>query len=193
MRTQKNIKSTLTSIKNHLIKCGCDFDHNSDKSNSIYLKLAGSVVRVSDHFGPLACKGVQIVTSLNDKFTVVIHGGVLVYDKMGEVKSFMKNYCEMELCKDFVNMNLVSEKVEQQKHKLEYLNEEIKKTNGEYVKIRSQYESASKKMANMESLKFDEDTIVDISAFTTKQKQNVSNLLNAYAKQLANNPPKKDR
>lgn len=110
----KNPESAIT----HLIGCGSGFCHRSGKSDSIYPKLPKRTIRISDRFGTLSRKGINTVVSVNGKCPVAINGGLLVYGKISELKSFMKTCREPQICNNTVDMNLVSEKIVLQKEKL---------------------------------------------------------------------------
>lgn len=183
----KNLKSTITLIKKHLIDCGCEFDHSSDKSNSVYLKLLKKTIRISDHFGPLACKDINIVVSVNGKYSVVINGGLLIYDKISELKSFMKNYCELQICNNAVDMNLVSEKIVLQKKKLAKINSNLINSNSKLMQLQSKVNKANIQLSQVSHLKFSDDRTVDVSTLTSKQKAKLFQVANSFAKQLSQN------
>lgn len=187
MKQQSQLKSSITTIKKHLIDCGCTFEKKSENSNSVYLKFMKITFRISDHFSPISCKGVNIVVSINGKFSLTVNGGLLIYDKIGELKTFLRNYCEMQACNNIVNMNIVCEKIGEQTEKLNKLKADVVNANSSLMKINSQINNAEKQIENVKYLKFSDDFVVDLSVLTGKQKAKLLQYANAYAKQMSKN------
>lgn len=154
MLTQRQVKATLTNIKKHLLSCGCEFDHNSERSNSIYVKICEHKIRISDHISPISANNINVLLSLNAKYTVIINGGILVYDKIGELKSFLKTWCEIQIIKNTTVLDIINGEISSKKRKLANLGNELGSINVKIQKANAELLSIEKKIGKVSNLVF---------------------------------------
>lgn len=191
MLTQRQAKATLTNIKKHLLSCGCEFDHNSERSNSIYVKICEHKIRISDHISPINANSINVLLSLNAKYTVTINGGLLIYDKISELKSFLKTWCEMQIINNTTNLNIINGEISNKKSKLANLGNELGSIHIKIQKANAELLSIEKKLGNVSDLVFNEDASAILEELTDKQKNHLIEIIKHYKKQNKQSKKKK--
>lgn len=186
MLTQRQVKATLTNIKKHLLSCGCEFDHNSERSNSIYVKICEHKIRISDHISPINANSINVLLSLNAKYTVTINGGLLIYDKISELKSFLKTWCEMQIIKNTTNLNIINGEISSKKSKLANLGNELGSIHIKIQKANAELFSIEKKLDNVSNFVFSDGESVNLEELTDKQKTRLVETIFQYKKQNKN-------
>lgn len=77
------------------------------KSGSVYYKIGTSIVRCSDHLGPMNINELQVVETKNDATPIVVCcGNVLSFANYSKVLDFVKNFILISECCKLKSANI---------------------------------------------------------------------------------------
>lgn len=177
------IKGKITSIKNYLIGLGATFVKESDKSDSVYLKLKNDKVRVSDHVSPIAATlGINIVVPMNSKSAtiVTVNGAAMVYNTTSELKSFLKYWVNIVECLQYSKESALNSDILKKQYDLNCLSDSVKAEKNKLAAIEGSIQSKTKKLETLE--KMSEFTLVGLSE---KQVDGITKQIEMYRAQNA--------
>ncbi len=177
MNKQATLKGRLTSIKNYLIELGAEFVKNSEKSNSIYLKMRNDSIRLSDHLSPVAShSGINIVVPMNSLATIVsINGAVMVYDTFAELKSFLKSWANVVECLVYSKESTMNTNILKKQYELNCLHSDIMTEKNKLANIQRNVEAQKRQLEKLE--KINNFSLQDL---TDKQVNQVMQLVDNY-------------
>ena len=185
MELESKRKAFITNIKKYLEGLGAKFEQASQESNSIYLKYKDAKIRISDHLSPVNhSKGLNIVVCSNNakQCMVSIEGTILVYNSVGELKTFLKNWCDIYVCYDFKEMSTLNTLMLKKQVRVNQLTEEIKKKSMYSDKLDKET-IAKEKRLNYAKVVGDALDAKSKIALTEKQKARILELIGEYAMQ----------
>lgn len=186
---QSQVKGRITSIKNYLIGLGAEFVKNSEGSNSVYLKLSSDKVRVSDHFSPVGgTLGMNIVIPLNCQSAIVaINGAAMVYNTMGELKSFLKSWVSVVECLQYSKESAMNCDILKKQYELNCITDSIKKEKGRLNGLADKIEKESKKLEKLERA-----VGFNLGGLSAKQVERITSEVDSFRRQNQKRKPRKD-
>lgn len=184
MELESKRKTFITNIRKHLETLGATFEKASQDSNSVYLKYNDIRIRVSDHFSPIKHKGMNIIVCTNNAKQSVVNtdGGVLVYNSIGELKTFLKHWCDISVCFNFGEISELNTLIAKKQIRANELTEEIRQKSLYSDKLDKETLAKEKRL---NYAKVVGDALVSKSkiVLTEKQKARVVELIGEYAMQ----------
>lgn len=184
MELESKRKTFITNIRKYLVTLGATFEKASQDSNSVYLKYNDIRIRVSDHFSPVKHKGLNIIVCTNNAKQSVVNtdGGVLVYNSVGELKTFLKNWCDISVCFNFGEISELNTLIAKKQVRANELSEEIRQKSLYSDKLDKET-LAKEKRLNYAKVVGDALDSKSKIALTEKQKARVVELIGEYAMQ----------
>ena len=184
MELESKRKTFITNIRKYLVTLGATFEKASQDSNSVYLKYNDIRIRVSDHFSPVKHKGLNISVCTNNAKQSVVNtdGGVLVYNSVGELKTFLKNWCDISVCFNFGEISELNTLIAKKQLRANELSEEIKQKSLYSDKLDKETLAKEKRLNYVKVVGNALDS-KSKTALTEKQKARVAELIGEYAMQ----------
>lgn len=184
MELESKRKTFITNIRKYLVTLGATFEKASQDSNSVYLKYNDVRIRVSDHFSPIKHKGMNIIVCTNNAKQSVVNtdGGVLVYNNVGELKTFLKHWCDISVCFNFGEISELNTLIAKKQLRANELSEEIRKKLLYSDKLDKET-LAKEKRLNFAKVVGDALGSKIKIVLTEKQKAGIIRLIDEYTKQ----------
>lgn len=184
MELESKRKTFITNIRKYLVTLGATFEKTSQDSNSVYLKYNDIRIRVSDHFSPIKHKGMNIIVCTNNAKQSVVNtdGGVLVYNSVGELKTFLKHWCDISVCFNFGEISELNTLIAKKQVRANELSEEIRQKSLYSDKLDKET-LAKEKRLNYAKVVGDALDSKNKITLTEKQKARVAELIGEYAMQ----------
>lgn len=184
MELESKRKTFITNIRKYLVTLGATFEKASQDSNSVYLKYNDIRIRVSDHFSPIKHKGMNIIVCTNNAKQSVVNtdGGVLVYNNIGELKTFLKHWCDISVCFNFGEISELNTLIAKKQLRANELSEEIRKKLLYSDKLDKET-LAKEKRLNFAKVVGDALGSKIKIVLTEKQKAGIIRLIDEYTKQ----------
>lgn len=184
MELESKRKTFITNIRKYLVTLGATFEKASQDSNSVYLKYNDIRIRVSDHFSPIKHKGMNIIVCTNNAKQSVVNtdGGVLVYNNVGELKTFLKHWCDISVCFNFGEISELNTLIAKKQVRANELSEEIRKKLLYSDKLDKET-LAKEKRLNFTKVVGDALGSKIKIVLTEKQKAGIVRLIDEYTKQ----------
>lgn len=184
MELESKRKTFITNIRKYLVTLGATFEKASQDSNSVYLKYNDIRIRVSDHFSPIKHKGMNIIVCTNNAKQSVVNtdGGVLVYNNIGELKTFLKHWCDISVCFNFGEISELNTLIAKKQVRANELSEEIRKKLLYSDKLDKET-LAKEKRLNFTKVVGDALGSKIKIVLTEKQKAGIVRLIDEYTKQ----------
>lgn len=184
MELEAKRKTFITNIRKHLETLGATFEKASQVSNSVYLKYNDVRIRISDHFSPVKSKGMNIIVCTNNAKQSIVNtdGGVLVYNSVGELKTFLKNWCDISVCFNFGEISELNTLIAKKQLRANELTEEIKQKSHYSDKLDKETLAKEKRLNYAKVVGEVLDSNIKI-VLTEKQKAGIVRLIGEYTKQ----------
>lgn len=184
MELESKRKTFITNIRKYLVTLGATFEKASQDSNSVYLKYNDIRIRVSDHFSPIKHKGMNIIVCTNNAKQSIVNtdGGVLVYNNIGELKTFLKHWCDISVCFNFGEISELNTLIAKKQLRANELSEEIRKKLLYSDKLDKET-LAKEKRLNFTKVVGDALGSKIKIVLTEKQKAGIVRLIDEYTKQ----------
>lgn len=183
------IRRFITDTKNWLLECGAEYVKKSDDSNSTYMSVGGTKIRISDHFaGFIAEDQINVIFPTNNAANpvVIYSNAVMSYASFRDLKFFLKSFCEMRLCEYFCDEAKLDQKLLQKQAKCNVLTEDIKKKALESDRLAKQVATRTKeleklcgKIERIKGMNIGADD-PDVSCLSKNQKKQIMDLILTY-------------
>lgn len=183
------IRRFITDTKNWIIGYGAEFLNKSDDSDSLYLNVGGTKVRISDHFsGFVSDDQINVIFPVNNPANpiVIYNSAVMSYPSFKELKCFLKSFCEMRVCEYFTKDAKLDSKILQKQAKYNILNESVKKKSMEADKLSKKLASETNMLertcSKIKKLtgNIGENGEIDVSGLSKNQKKQIMDLILSY-------------
>lgn len=174
MTDKERTRRGIGNIKRFLIGEGLSLLPIEKDSDSVYLNIEDIKIRVSNHLPPVVgTEKINVVVTLDNptKYMTVINGGILIHDKLKDLKKFLKSFLQLNKCYGFTMESMVEVKVKSK-------TKELQKVNRDLVKARSDLKKISSIIKGRE-----ESVGIDFSGLNSKQVNSIIKQIQSYKKQ----------
>lgn len=181
MELESKRKTFITNIRKYMETLGATFVGKSQESNSVYLEYNNIRIRISDHFSPIKCKGMNIIVCTNNAGQSIVNtdGGVLVYNRVGELKTFLKHWCDIFTCFNFGELSKLNTLIAKKQIRANELSEEIRQKSLYSDKLDKET-FAKEKRLNYAKVVGDVLNTKNKNSLTEKQKARIVKLIGEY-------------
>ncbi len=190
MENDKSI-SFIKKIGKTLLKNGAEFDSKSDASNSVYYKIGGVKVRVSDHFSAKNfSECINIVCSTNcDSVIVCVRNNPIVYKGIREVNLFIRTFCDYARCESKGLFCIIDTNIAKRSDTLNKIKGELCNKIGEHAEYQKLCTLVEEKKKELDIISKTIDTIgvipedLNFSNLNDRQKKSIVSMMKSFVKQ----------
>lgn len=174
MTDKERTRRGISNIKRFLLGEGLSVLPTDANSDSIYLNIDDIKIRVSNHIPPIVgTEKINVVVTLDRpvKYMTVINGGILIHDKLKDLKKFLKSFLQLNKCYGFTMESMVEVKFKSKTKELQKVNQDLVKARSDLKKISSLIKERQKSVG------------VDFSDLNSKQINSIIKQIQGYKKQ----------